>query len=477
MRPRRATGNRAMASIESIPLPALQCDAAGRIVAVNFLATRHFDRTAQEIVGRTLEELAQLAPKACDPALVSEVALADGRLLLYSDAPLVRRLQQQVYHLSRLASAGRLVSVVVHEINNSLSGILGYAQLLLAQELPAPARRDLGRIHDETLRTARVAQRLLKFSRAGIGERCPFSLQDVVQRCVELKRRDFALHSIGVEIDLPGDLPPLHGDETLVAQVILNLLTNAQQSIAAVREQGLVRVSAHATTRRVVLDVEDDGPGIPDHLHERVFEPFFTSRADHSGTGLGLTRCREIVVEHGGEIRVRRGRLSGACLRLLFPPATGSPARPATDREPRPPPPPPLRDCRIVVIEDEPSMRDLLTRAFAGNGNHTVVFEHGEDALAYLATASVDLVLSDIRRPGLDGIRLHENLALTRPALLRRLLFITGDVLSPETAAFLQRSQARWLMKPLRLEALFAEARMIVDRPNNQGELFAAAGA
>lgn len=464
-----------MASIESIPLPALQCDASGRIVASNFLATRHFDRSAEELVGRTLVELVQLAPKAGEPP-AAEIELADGRLLLYSDAPLVRRLQQQVYHLSRLASAGRLVSVVVHEINNSLSGILGYAQLLLAQELPPAARRDLGRIHDETLRTARVAQRLLKFSRAGIGERCHFALIDVVQRCVELKRRDFALHSIRVELDLPTDLPALHGDETLVAQVILNLLTNAQQSIAAVRQQGLVRVSAHATSRRVVVDIEDDGPGIPEHLFERVFEPFFTSRPDHSGTGLGLTLCREIVVEHGGEIRVRRGHLPGACLRLLFPPAEGAVTPCAGSTEPAQPAPP-LRDCRVVVIEDEPSMRDLLTRAFAGNGNHTVVFEHGEDALPYLATASVDLILSDIRRPGVDGIRLHEHLALTRPALLRRLLFITGDVLSPETAAFLQRTQARWLMKPLKLDALFQEARNIVERPSNQGELFAAAGA
>jgi two-component system NtrC family sensor kinase len=462
-----------MAWIESIPLPALQCDAADRIVAVNLLATKHFERTAEEFLGRTLAEVG-LAPRdPPEPTLAAEIPLADGRVLLYSDAPLVKRLQQQVYHLSRLASAGRLVSVVVHEVNNSLSGILGYAQLLLAQDLPSSARRDLGRIHDETLRTARVAQRLLKFSRAGIGERCNFSLVDLVQRCAELKRRDFALHSIRLELDLPADLPPLHGDETLVAQVIINLLTNAQQSIAAVREQGLVRVTARQSARRVVVEVEDDGPGIPDHLQDRVFEPFYTSRPDASGTGLGLTLCREIVVEHGGEIRVGNGRLPGACLRLLFPPAAATVALPPAPAEPESAPP--LRDCRIVVIEDEPSMRELLTRSFAGNGNHTVVFEHGEDALPYLASAAVDLILSDIRRPGLDGIRLHDHLARTRPALLRRILFITGDVLSPETAAFLQRTQARWLMKPLRLDALLEEARTILERPNNQGELFATA--
>jgi two-component system NtrC family sensor kinase len=396
-------------------------------------------------------------------------------VLLLSVAPLVRRLQQQVYHLSRLASAGRLVSVVVHEINNSLSGILGYAQLLLAQELPAAARRDLGRIHDEALRTARVAQNLLKFSRAGIGERSHFSLAELVQRCAELKRRDFALRSIRLELELPADLPALHGDETLVSQVLINLLTNAQQSIAAVREKGLVRVSAHRTAESVVVDVEDDGPGIPDHLHERVFEPFFTSRADASGTGLGLTLCREIVAEHGGEIEIRRGRLPGACLRLRFPPATAAAPRSAPPAEP--PAPEPLRGCRVVVIEDEPSIRDLLTRAFAGNGNHTIVFEHGEDALPYLASESVDLILSDIRRPGLDGIQLHDHLARTRPALLRRMLFITGDVLSPDTAAFLRRSQARWLMKPLKLDALLHEARAILERPDHQGELFTSATA
>jgi CheY-like chemotaxis protein len=127
------------------------------------------------------------------------------------------------------------------------------------------------------------------------------------------------------------------------------------------------------------------------------------------------------------------------------------------------------------VVEDEPALREVVTRAFAGHGNRTVVFEHGEDALPYLLTEPVDLVVSDIRRPGLDGIELYDSLARMRPTLLKRLLFVTGDVLSPETTAFLARSRARFLRKPLRLDELLEVAKALVERACNQGELFEAA--
>jgi two-component system NtrC family sensor kinase len=457
--------------LESIPHPALRCDAEGRILAVNRRAVDQLGRCSDELVGRAWSEFGGAA------GVEAEVPLAEGRLLLLASPEPMQQLKRQVYHLSRLASAGRLVSVVVHEINNALSGILGYAQLLTTHDLPAEARRDLGRIHDEALRTARVAQNLLKFSRTGIGERTHFSIGDVLRHCAELKRRDFALRSVELKLDLPQELPPLWGDETLVTQVFVNLLTNAQQSIAAVRAGGTVHVTAAAVDHSVEVDVEDDGPGIPEPLRERVFEPFFTSRADGSGTGLGLTLCREILREHGGAIGVRRGRLPGACLRLVFPVAEAPAAVPSqcAAAPHRASSTVPLKRCRIVVVEDEPAQREVVTRAFAGNGNRTIVFEHGEDALPFLLSETVDLVVSDIRRPGLNGIELHDALARTRPALLKRLLFITGDVLSPETAAFLARSHARCLRKPLRLEELLDAARALVERANNQGELFEAA--
>ena len=453
--------------IETVPLPALRVDAQGRVVAANRLAAKLFDRAPAALLTRLAAELRRDDPHGAPAA--AAVPLADGALLLFHEGALVKGLQQQVYHLSRLASAGRLVAVVVHEINNALSGILGYAQFLLAQPLPPDAHRDLERVHEEALRTARVAQNLLRFSRGGRGDRAILRPDDLVARCAELKQRDFALRSIKLEVDVAADLPPIEGDEALLSQVLINLLTNAQQGISAVRDRGHVSIRARSTRRRVIIEVTDDGPGIPAHLRERVFEPFFTSRHDGSGTGLGLTLCREILRDHGGEIRIARRGPPGATLRASLPAAMAAlPARHA----PPPPRPVPIAGRRIVIVEDEPSLREVLTRSFNGHDNHVITFAHGEDALPYLISEPVDLVISDIRRPGLDGIQLYEEIARTRPSLLRRILFVTGDALGDDTAAFLRRSRAVALRKPLDLDELSRAAREVVEQRQHQGELF-----
>ncbi len=460
-----------MSWVDSIPLPALRLGADGLVVEANRLALKLLDRSASEIVGKSIEHGTHgrlLRP-------TTSIPLADGVLLLYSDQSLVERLQQQVYHLSRLASAGRLVAVVVHEINNALSGIVGYAQFLLAQPLADDARRDLQRIHEEALRTARVAQNLLRFSRSGRGERVVVRMDELLLRCVELKRRDFALRSIKLELDIAPSLPPFEADDALLSQVFINLLTNAQQGISSMKDHGNVVVKARSTRRRIVIDVSDDGPGIPEQIRERIFDPFFTSRSDGSGTGLGLTLCREILHDHGGEIRAARRRPPGASMRVSLPVTAGVTL---PERPPAPPPPPEMiENRRVVVVEDEPALREVITRTFSGHGNHVITFEHGEDALSYLAGEPVDVVVSDIHRPGLDGMQLYEQLARTRPALLRRFIFVTGDALGEETAAFLRRSRAAVLRKPLELDQLVRAARSIVDRASEQGELFRAAPA
>ncbi len=460
-----------MSWIDSIPLPALHIDADGSVLAANRLAQKLFDRPHADLIGLRLDHPSIAA--ALRP--ISTIPLADGSLQLFSDASLVDRLQQQVYHLSRLASAGRLVAVVVHEINNALAGIVGYAQFLLAQPLADGPRRDLQRIHEEALRTARVAQNLLRFSKSGRGERGPVRMDELLQRCADLKRRDFALRSIKLELDLAPELPTIDADEALLSQVFINLLTNAQQGISALKERGHVVLRARTTRRRLVIDVVDDGPGIPEPLRERIFDPFFTSRSDGSGTGLGLTLCREILHDHAGEIRVARQRGTGARMRVSLPVVahSGAPARP---QEP-PAPAVQIDGCRIVVVEDEPALREVITRTFSARGGHVITFEHGEDALSFLANEPVDVVVSDIHRPGLDGMQLYEELARTRPALLRRFVFVTGDALREETAAFLRRSRAHVLRKPLELDQLVRAAHSIVQRASAQGELFKSAPA
>lgn len=460
-----------MGLIDAIPLPALRLDGRRRIREANRAAVRLFARAREKLVGRSPSRIAR--PEALAAAV--DVPLAKGSLLLFADTGVVERLQQQVYHLSRLSTAGRLVAVVVHEINNALAGILGYAQFLLAQTSPPEVRRDLERIHDEALRTARVAQNLLRFSRGGRGERTTVHLDELLSRCAELKRRDFALRAIQLKLDVAAGLPPLVADEALLSQVFINLMNNAQQSISGVRSRGVVAIRARVVNRRLVVDVADDGPGIPKNMRERVFDAFFTARATGDGTGLGLTLCREILRDHGGEIKVAPRRTPGACLRIVFPIKAAAARKPSTNGLPHAQVV--VENRRIVVIEDEPSVREVVARTFSGRGNHIITFERGEDALSYLAAEPVDLVVSDIHRPGLDGMRLFEQLARVRPGLLARILFITGDTFDEEVAAFLRRSHAHALPKPLRLDDLQRAAHAIVERAVNQGELFHSNGA
>ena len=219
------------------------------------------------------------------------------------------------------------------------------------------------------------------------------------------------------------------------------------------------------------MDVQDDGPGIPREQAAKIFRPFFTTRAADRGTGLGLTLCREILRDHEGDIELVRGKGAGACFRVRLPAAVADERRSrnkrqTADRAAR------IRGRRIVIVEDEAPVRELVTRTFTGNDNHLVAFERGEDALPYLLSEAVDLVISDVLRPGLDGISLYERIRGARPELARRFLFLTGDTESARTQSFFRRTGAASLKKPVSLVQLARAAEGLLHPPVSQGLLF-----
>jgi signal transduction histidine kinase/ActR/RegA family two-component response regulator len=460
--------------VETIPVPALILDPEGRVTAANQLARTLLQTGAETLVGRPWESVQEEAIDRI-PSSREELTVTGEPLPLGEDASLVilapgTPLRREVYHLSRLACVGQHVSQVVHELNNALSGIVGYAQLTLERSRDDALSQDLRRIHDEALRTSRVVQNLLRFTRQGTGERAPVHVGELLERCAEMKRRQFVLKSIEFRLEVSRDLPAIEGDEALLFQVFLNLLTNAEQAIHAVRDHGRIHVAARRDNGAVRVDVRDDGPGIPADQRRRIFEPFFTTRAHSEGTGLGLTLCRDILQEHGAEIRLVRTRRPGTCFRLRFPIASRASGGPSTASPRRSPAQ--VRGCRIVVVEDEPAIREIVSRAFSGRGNRVVTFENGEDALGYLGAEPVDLVISDIHRPGLDGIQLYRAVGRQRPGLLSRFLFVSGDTVGEATAAFLERSGAAFLAKPILIADLQRAALEVLERSREQGELF-----
>jgi CheY-like chemotaxis protein len=202
-----------------------------------------------------------------------------------------------------------------------------------------------------------------------------------------------------------------------------------------------------AEQRRIVFDIADTGPGVPAELHARLFEPFYTTKPAGVGTGLGLALCRGIVESHGGTIRLVSQSGQGAVFRVELPfeetvvLQQETQAAPAASAEPE-------TTQAILLVDDEVGVVKAFARLLRRDGYHVDIAANGRQALESLHERDYDLILCDIRMPELDGPGLYQALALDRPYLLKRFLFLTGDTLSPEVVTFLQEADVPHLTKP-----------------------------
>ncbi len=245
--------------------------------------------------GRVGHFSVNLSPMRDDRGQITSV------VVVMSDITDAATLQSKLMHAEKMAAVGQLVSGVAHEVNNPLTAILGFADLLMEnQAVPESARKDLRVILQEAQRTKQIVQNLLSFARQMPPQRKPVQLNVILRRTVQLRSYDF--HSRGVEVieQLDPDLPPVVGDAHQLQQVFLNIVNNAYD---AVRESARPAHIQIATTRQgnlVEVTFADNGPGIS--FPDRIFDPFFTTKEIGKGTGLGLSICYGIVREHGGEI-------------------------------------------------------------------------------------------------------------------------------------------------------------------------------
>ncbi len=210
-------------------------------------------------------------------------------------------LQAKLAHAEKMATIGRLVSGVAHEVNNPLAAILGFTDLLLENpEMPSAAREDLQIILQETQRTKEIVQDLLSFARQRPTQKEPVNVNAVLRQTIKLRSYDFSSHGVEVTEDFEANLSPPLGDAQQLQQVFLNILNNAYDAIQESGNHGRIRIR----TRRAEDDIEvafmDNGTGVVDP--ERIFDPFFTTKQAGKGTGLGLSICYGIVRAHGGEI-------------------------------------------------------------------------------------------------------------------------------------------------------------------------------
>jgi signal transduction histidine kinase/ActR/RegA family two-component response regulator len=384
----------------------------------------------------------------------------------------LQRAQAQALQQERLSAIGRVASGVAHELNNPLSAILHMAEDLRADAArPGPESEALETIADQARRCRTIVRDLLSFSRSQ--ERPPerAEARAVLARARAASEAVLRERRTRLELTLDPDMPDVLTDGAGLEQVLANLIVNAAH---AAGHDGLVRVEGSRTDDGWQFTVEDNGQGVPPEVLPRIFEPFFTTKSEGQGTGLGLTVSLGIVQRQGGTLKVEPGgKGKGARFVVRIPAAPAAPqdrAASVPDRTAaeiragsRP---------RVLLVDDERSIRLALGRYLRRNGWEVDEAEHGEMALGMLHAAppeGYDLVITDLRMPVLSGFEVHDWLAEHRPDLFARLVIATGDVASQSVRDFLNRTSRPVLEKPFELTVLAALVKNVRGEGTREG--------
>jgi CheY-like chemotaxis protein/two-component sensor histidine kinase len=352
-----------------------------------------------------------------------------------------------------------LLAGVAHELNNPLSVVMGQASLLRQSIRSKRQIERAEKIVHAAERCARIVNNFLALARQRPPERHPLQLNQVVREAVELLAYQLRIDSVEVSFELAEELPVLHGDPHQLHQVVVNLVSNAHQAMwetPAPRRLWLA-TGQDVDSQHVWLEIRDSGPGIASEIQVRIFEPFFTTKPPGVGTGLGLSLCHGIVESHGGHISVKSAAGQGATFRIELPLAGVEEAlilRPEVTVSPV------IRGKRILVVDDEPGISGVVAEVLQLDGHVVDMVENGAEALRRVLEQSFDVILSDIRMPELDGPGLYREIEQRDPRLLQRMIFLTGDTLSPGTRDFLEQTGVPCLSKPFAL----GEIREIVQR-------------
>jgi signal transduction histidine kinase/BarA-like signal transduction histidine kinase len=369
-----------------------------------------------------------------------------------------RSLYQQLQQADKMAALGQTISGVAHELNNPLATILSWAERLAERTTDDTSQRGVEVIRGEAERAARIVRNLLTFARKRVSTRSMLDVNRVVRETLALRAEEQRTGQIAVTSALASGLPNVFADEHQIRQVLLNLAINAEQAMMEARGRGslVVRTWHDAERESVVLEVNDDGPGVAEQVKARIFDPFFTTKDVGQGTGLGLTVAYAIVQEHGGRIRLETPSGGGASFVVELPVGRFEGAPPAVDARPQVEQ---LRGVTVLLVEDEVALATAVSEALTDAGLEVDYAGDGQEALAHVRQRTYDIVVCDLKMPRVDGMMLYRAIAVATPALARRVIFVTGDVTDSDAERFLDDSGCRWLVKPFRLSDLLRAIR------------------
>ena len=430
-----------------------------------------------------------------------------------------RDLYHQLLQAEKMAALGTTISGVAHELNNPLATILTWSERLAERDLDDASRRGIETILREAERAARIVRNLLTFARKRHTTRAMVDVNLVVRETLALRSYEQRVTNISVIDALASGIPQVFADPHQIQQVLLNLVINAEQAMLTANGRGtlMVRTWQDPEHESIVLEVNDDGPGVPEDVRTKIFDPFFTTKEVGKGTGLGLTVAYAIVEEHGGRMWLTSDEGTGASFYVELPVAGGKlraiapgelsgtgeaigaggeaavdevvevpdlaaieepvrprRTRPASSRKPTPPRvqivAPAQGDgshrldaAAVLIVEDEAALASAMAEAFGDAGFLVDRAGDGEEAMARLEGGQYDVIISDLKMPRMDGIELFGALRKRHPEMAGRIMFVTGDVIGTDAERFLADSGCRWLAKPFRLSELLRLAKEVMS--------------
>ena len=388
---------------------------------------------------------------------IEKVRLYEETCRAYED---LRRTQEQLLQSEKMSAVGQLIAGVAHELNNPLTAILGYAQLLEGEGLGIRAADYVSKLFKQAQRTHRVVQNLLSFSRQRKPQKQPVDIRKVIEETLALRDYDLKVHRLQVEREIAASIPAVTADAHQLEQVFLNIVNNAVDAMLEKGEGGTLKVRVFVTEGYVQAEFLDSGPGIKEP--NRIFDPFYTTKSVGKGTGLGLSICYGIIKEHGGDISAHNRKEGGAGIIIRLPSAgviAGHDPAPVAPR----------RDAaiagRILLAEEEEAVLQFEHDVLVGAGAE-VVTEISEDrAKDQLMKEKFDaLVINGKVTGGWDAPEIYRWLGEAQPALQKHVLFTFSTLPEPEIRDFLQQHNLPSLVKPFEVADLIAQAKRLLQK-------------
>jgi signal transduction histidine kinase/CheY-like chemotaxis protein len=373
--------------------------------------------------------------------------------------------QKELLQAAKLASLGQLVSGVAHEINNPLTSILGFSEVVLGRRgIDAAVLAPIRTIREEALRLKNVVANLSSFARHAPHRTQRLDLRTIIDRLIDLRDYHLRADNVTLHVSKPADPLWVTADPDQLLQVLLNLLLNSEHAIHEARDRGDIWIECGTGAGVAYFTVRDNGAGMSTETREHIFEPFFTTKQPGQGTGLGLAISHGIVQQHDGRILVESKIGEGTSIRVELPVSVDKPSATSSSNG-RSKASASLSIMRhALVIDDEPGILEMVGDTLERMGCRVTLLQGSSGVDAALQNNQFDVVLCDLKMPGQNGLDVYRRLRSDCPELAARFLLMTGNLADAEDHAA-ELASVPILPKPFTLARLREAVKQLLAKP------------